>query len=252
MTLFVREFFTLFTSQHLINESLGFSLFDVFCFSCCGLHSSQWSFHANISSCKYILFVLERKTPGTCDQMFLGSKNRFLYWDLNLRKVISWKHIMQLICRCLSQYSKVGENLFSFFLSFFLYNHCSFPQADQTRRHNLLILKVVDFARRHFSICPPWSVFLNHCKNKYKLCLSSELSFWGVCLSPGADLKTEWKQNTNKLFLHNQHIQKQITVCTNEMGWKLICESTQIFVLLRFCMCVCGCSQHWLMRKAEI
>lgn len=68
---------TLCTSQHLIKESLGFSLLNVFCLSCFGLHSSQWYFHANISSCKYILFVLERKTPGICDQMLPGSKNRF-------------------------------------------------------------------------------------------------------------------------------------------------------------------------------
>lgn len=85
--------FALFTSKHLIKKSLGFSLLDVVCLSCFGLHSSQWYFHANIYSCKYILFVLERKTPGICDQMFPGCKNEFLNWDLNLQEVINWKHI---------------------------------------------------------------------------------------------------------------------------------------------------------------
>lgn len=46
VTRFVREgAFTLFTSQHLIKESLGFSLLDVFCLSSFQLHSSHHIFH---------------------------------------------------------------------------------------------------------------------------------------------------------------------------------------------------------------
>lgn len=80
---------TLFTSHHLIKENWG--LVCLMCFACPVVGFillndpfMQICLHANKS-----LFVLERKTPGTCDQMFPGSKNRFLYWDLNLQKVIS-------------------------------------------------------------------------------------------------------------------------------------------------------------------